>query len=459
MDSDVREILDRFENLDAPARRLVYRHVLMQLRLHEWRDVRDHVDRISFHKDILGALPPELAMQITRYLGLSELHVLQRVSKGWYSLLSSDLVRDAAFRRYTGRKTDSAAAGALDKFSAYARHRTRLERGQPVWKAHFPNYQPLPKTSEVSTLDYCNGRVAWIDEENRDFFVGVRLSDRIIGATSPRGNCHIWDLHSEESAWFRLPSLQYRFFVASGTSVAFSFSDGLPNGGYVLHWEFMSHAARAIDIAPNLGYMALNAAAKTLTTVHLEASYGQLRVEKHLLDEPTLQEREQLPSYTLDLPLTEDDNRCVEIGSPDEGSSFSDRMGIFSIMTTEGQSLATCSVVVVSYDPRTDQIDLHVLHPKLAPFYPLCMTAVDQNILYYLRNDDGKPQISISNPTATVPHRLSKYMNLQLPREATSRVYSHITCFALRGDRECTLMIDENGLKVWSFNEACPSGM
>lgn len=132
---------------------------------------------------------------------------MNQVSKAWNSLLSSGLVRDAAFRRHAGRGTDSAAVGALDEFSAYARHRTRLERGRPVWKAHYPDYQPLPKTSEVSTLDYCNGRVAWINEgatlvvhdlrthatqyfctTNRDFFVGMRLSDRIIGAISPRGS-------------------------------------------------------------------------------------------------------------------------------------------------------------------------------------------------------------------------------------------------------------------------------
>ncbi|KAH8430332.1 F-box domain protein [Aspergillus melleus] len=298
MDLDVREILNRFEKLNSPARRAAYRHILMQLRLHEWRDVRDHLDHISFHKDILGALPLEVAVQITGYLGLSEIHVLQRVSKKWYSLLSSDLVRDAALRRYAGRKTDPAAVGALDKFSAYARHRTRLERGQPVKKDHYPTYQPLPKTSEVSTLDYCKGRVAWIDEgttlvvlnlhsqatqqfctQNRDFFVGMRLSDRIIAAISPRGHCHIWDLHSEESAWFRLPSLQYGFFVASETSVALSFSDGLANGGYILHWDSMSHTARTIAVAPYLGYMALNAAAKTLTTVHLEARNPDFRTD------------------------------------------------------------------------------------------------------------------------------------------------------------------------------------
>lgn len=206
-----------------------------------------------------------------------------------------------------------------------------------------------------------------------------------------------------------------------------------------------------IVVAPNLGYMALNVAMRTLTTVHLENHDSQLRVVKHLLDGSTSQKR--LPSYTLNLPISKDDNSFLKIGAPDAVSTFSDRMGIFSVFATGRQSVASCSIVAVFYDPRTDQIDLHVLRPEHAPFYPLCMTVVGQNILYYLRNDDGKPQISISNPAATIPHRLSKSMNLQLPREASSRVYSHITSFALRGDHERTLMIDENGLRVWSFDE------
>lgn len=65
----------------------------MQLRLHEWRDVRGHLDRVSFHKDILVALPPEVALQITRYLGLSELHVLQRVSSISHRPLGQSIFR------------------------------------------------------------------------------------------------------------------------------------------------------------------------------------------------------------------------------------------------------------------------------------------------------------------------------------------------------------------------------
>ena len=222
----------------------------------------------------------------------------------------------------------------------------------------------------------------------------------------------------------------------------------------------MSHTARTIAVAPYLGYMALNAATKTLTTVHLEARNravrtdtafdSQLRVVRHLLGDSSHPGR--LPSYTLDLPTTED-HQDVKIGSPDEGSSFSDRIGTFSILATDRQPSASYSVVAVSYDAPTDQVNLHVLHPEHTPFFPLCMTAVDQNILYYLKNDNGKPQIAVSNPAATVSHRLSKHMNPQLPREATNRVYSHTTRFALRGDDEYTLMIDENGLKMWSFNE------
>ncbi|THC95759.1 hypothetical protein EYZ11_004756 [Aspergillus tanneri] len=463
MDPEVQEILIRFDGLASPDRRAVYRQILSQFNLDEWRDVRDQLDRVSFHKDILSAVPLEIAAQITKYLDLSELHVFQRVSKDWHSLLTSSLIRAAVFRRYTGYNYDSVTAGSSDEFSAFARRRVRLERGQPLWKICDPAYLPLPKPWNATSLDYCNGRYAWIDgttivvhslhsnmtqyfcTQNRDPLMEVRLSENVIAATTPRG-----------------------FFMASGRSIALAFIGIMTSeGDYVLYWDLNTRAARTINIATHLGYMALNSEARSLTTVHLEernyynacvqpqhspAKRAHLQVTKYLVDESATFGRSS--SYTLELPAIVDATGHVEIRYPDTSPKFSDRMGLFSVRPREGSPSALSSMVTVAYDPRTDQVDLHVLQPEHTPFYPLCMTSVDHNILYYIKNDNGKPQIWISNPDATSPHRPSKCMNPQLPREATSRVYSHATGFALHGDREFILMIDENGLKVWCFDEA-----
>lgn len=46
---------------------------------YEWRDVRDRMNQVSFQKDILGSLPTEVAVKISRYLDLSEIHIFRRV--------------------------------------------------------------------------------------------------------------------------------------------------------------------------------------------------------------------------------------------------------------------------------------------------------------------------------------------------------------------------------------------
>jgi hypothetical protein len=45
---------------------------------HEWRDVRDRMNQVSFQKDILGSLPMEIAVQIAQYLDLSDSYILRR---------------------------------------------------------------------------------------------------------------------------------------------------------------------------------------------------------------------------------------------------------------------------------------------------------------------------------------------------------------------------------------------
>lgn len=97
-DHQVEEILIRFQNLRSKsARRAVYvyvcppvashlltvRHrylnILNELRVDERRELKNHIDKTSFHRDILGSLPLELAVQITSYLEIADLFNLQSV--------------------------------------------------------------------------------------------------------------------------------------------------------------------------------------------------------------------------------------------------------------------------------------------------------------------------------------------------------------------------------------------
>lgn len=56
-----------------------FRQLVHQLASDEWRDLRDLLNKRTFKCDILGLLPPEIAVQVAQYLDLAEIHVLQRV--------------------------------------------------------------------------------------------------------------------------------------------------------------------------------------------------------------------------------------------------------------------------------------------------------------------------------------------------------------------------------------------
>ncbi|KAF9892370.1 hypothetical protein FE257_002147 [Aspergillus nanangensis] len=487
MDSDVTDLITRFNQLSSPlARHTVYHHILDQLNLYEWRDVRDRLTQVSFHKDILGSLPLEIVVRIVKDLDLSEIHVLRRVSKNWQFLLSSDPVCGTVYRMYTGLHGQSCTVSSSRTLLQYAKQRLRLERGDPVFKIDLS-----PGIALSSDLDYSTGRYAWINggsilvhnlraqtnqvycTPNRDSFVQMRISEFIVVGLTPRGYCHVWDLQSESSVSFRIPSLNIVLFVASGYNVAIAFNEtgGRMEGlNFVLHYDSDSRILRRVDVAPRLGFMAINPATNTLLTVHLEdkidndislpnhhnlANNRRLRVTEHLLNPEgeTTPLSSHLPSYTLNLPGAADSICRVSIDYT-ISHNFGDRIGLFSIQPQDSYTPTPFVVIAISYDPRVDQVALHVLHDEHTPFFPLCIASVGDNILYFLKNDNGKPRFWISNPNALIRHRPATSMDTKLPREATTRVYSYANGLTLTGDRDFILMVDENAIKVWGFGES-----
>jgi hypothetical protein len=78
--SDEQEIITRLRNLRTKsARHRVFHELIHQLASDEWRDLRDRLNTRTFQCDILGLLPPEIAVQVAQYLDLAEIHVFQRV--------------------------------------------------------------------------------------------------------------------------------------------------------------------------------------------------------------------------------------------------------------------------------------------------------------------------------------------------------------------------------------------
>ncbi|KAE8144491.1 F-box domain protein [Aspergillus avenaceus] len=442
MNSDVQDILSRFKNLQSPlARRTVYSQLLQQMSRHEWRGIRDQLNQVSFQKDILGSLPTEITVQIAKYLSLSELHSLRRVSKRWNALLSSDLICSNALYRYTGRSFGTLAKRSLDRFLQYAKQRTRLELGQPVFKVQEFSYMPVLRPNHTTCLDFSNGRFC---TENRDSFTVLRVSEYLVAAITPRGYCYVWSLDSGDSSCFRLPSLGWKRVVVRGVNVAIAFS-GTEND-FIIHWRLDTHATRTFHIAKGLAYMDINPITDILA---YPATRTQLRVIEQSLNGTVGTQCSS--TYIMKLPPIVNPTWHLKI---DEISSkaVGNTMGILSILSSGCSTETSCGIVAVTYNPRTNLVSLNTVKTESMPFLPLCMTCVD-GILYYIKIDNGKPKIWVSDPGTMVAHRPAKEMNTQLPREASDRVYSFGTDFILRGDRDLILMVDQSGSKVWCFNE------
>ncbi|KAE8403582.1 hypothetical protein BDV37DRAFT_133507 [Aspergillus pseudonomiae] len=268
--------------------------------------------------------------------------------------------------------------------------------------------------------------------------------------------CHVWSLQTNDSAYFRLPSLHWKCFVVRNMNVAMAFKSTTASGSEcIIHWQFDSRITHTFNIANKIAYIDMVPTAGTLITVHLEETVGpdtsiaQLRVNKYSLKDTVAM---RSPSFTVALSSIADPAWHVEIDDT-LSSTFGNAMGILTFGRGDCLTETPGDIAAITYNQETGRVSVNVVSTENTPFIPICMAYVDSNILYYVKNDNGKPEIWISNPDARIAHRPARCINPQLPREASNRVYSHGTNFTLRGDRDFILMVDQNGLKVWCFND------
>jgi hypothetical protein len=207
MDSDIQEIVTRFTQLSTKtARHSAIHQVIDQLNPYEWRDVKERINARSFQKDILGALPLEIAVQITQSLNLAEMHLLRRVSRRWHDVLGSKAACDATYRQYTGNNFDHLDTDFISKFARYSEHRLCIERGDPRNLSRI--VLPSITDEELLTLDYSDGQFAWTTDygtaivvynlitggkqryctKNRERLKMVRLSQSTVAAITVHGS-------------------------------------------------------------------------------------------------------------------------------------------------------------------------------------------------------------------------------------------------------------------------------
>lgn len=205
MDLDVPEFIAHFKQLDTSVRRTAYHRIIDQLDPYEWRDVKKRINERSFQKDILGALPLEIAVQIIKCLSLNDAHLLRRVSRRWYDVLSSKPACSVLLRLYTGGSFTSLGDDFKSTLIHYSRRRRRLEHGNPL--AEFRINLPFATGQEILSFDYSEGRYAWLTDgdttivvynlctqkiqrfctQNRERLGKLRISEYIVAALSTRG--------------------------------------------------------------------------------------------------------------------------------------------------------------------------------------------------------------------------------------------------------------------------------
>ncbi|KAI9373969.1 hypothetical protein BJX61DRAFT_352443 [Aspergillus egyptiacus] len=471
----VQELVARFKLLRTnSARRAAYHQIIDQLGPHEWRDAKKRINGRSFQKDILGELPLELSVAIVQYLTLRELHLLRRVSRRWSNVLSSELVCNAVFRQYTGGPL-KVGDEYKSTFARYSKHRYLLEQGTPLTRAQLS--LPLEPGPAISNLDYSNGRYAWtIDHDttiitydlrsqrtqrfctpNRERFEKIRLSESVLAAITTRGYCQAWDLQTEEMHTIRLPNTNISLFVLNGFQIAMcSQATWVKNscmhseGSFVMHYDLRTRSTHTIPNAQSPAYVGLGSSMKHLTIVQLELGNNtkrdimpgcpHLRVMKYVLH--LNGESSAVRTYTKELPLPGDhEGTDVRVRHDLDGSG--NRIGILQA----GRHL----VLAVTYDPQTDEICVHRLS-DIEASNPLCIVHVGGNILYYIKIEEGRRNIWISNPYIETALYAAQSMDLGLPRDAREGASLFTDAYRfLVGDSSFVSLIDARGIRLWSF--------
>ncbi|RAH40056.1 F-box domain protein [Aspergillus brunneoviolaceus CBS 621.78] len=467
----IQQIISLFNNLSTnSARRAAYHELLNQLNSTEWCDLRACIKQRTFQKDILGESLPEIALQIVQHLSVSDLHVLRRVSRRWHALLSSASTKRTVYRQWTN---NSSTHLTTTEITRYAQRRLYLERGQPVAAAAAQRAvkvidgQPNPHSAPTpNTFAYAHGRFAWLRSpdllvvhsirnstrqqfctENRDRFRLVGISNSVVVATSTRAYCHVWDLETEEHAWFRIPSLNVTGFAVRDNTVAVAYNSyTVTESGdkidteFVTYWDMWSRTAHTIENVPQVAVLDLLPATKTLVVVHIELlETYRVCIRKYSMDG----EGHAHTQRAFPLSAVHRDWSLEMLSRSWDNNHY--RFAVFFVQSPlNGAVTRSFQWIIATYDPQTDEISLHEFTWDDRPYHFLNAAAVDHNLLYYLREDGGRPALWVSNTSAQPPHRAARGMDPSC----------HDADAFFLGDREFVLQVHQTETRAWPVEDA-----
>ncbi|KAJ4305301.1 hypothetical protein N0V90_000832 [Kalmusia sp. IMI 367209] len=206
--------ISAFRALQTPAAR---KEALVALVDHfspgEWRQMQALANAKSFHLDILGALPAELAIHVFSYLDTSTPFRLQSVSRRWYNLLrGTDIMKRSLKAWYDG--TVSFEDASYEDYVQAARSIHRFRTGNHVTviktKPDHPHGTPVYHQVDLVEdflIETSDPRVLRVTNLRTGKIMRVAASDHLVAMwTTSYQKCYVFDLSGVQKAKFRLPN-------------------------------------------------------------------------------------------------------------------------------------------------------------------------------------------------------------------------------------------------------------
>ncbi|KAF2097640.1 hypothetical protein NA57DRAFT_77892 [Rhizodiscina lignyota] len=211
---------DRQRELDA---------IIAKLDPYQRRYLHAKLASKTFQFDIVGGLPLELVGKIFAHADIEDILQCQRVSKRWKFLLSTSAVLDPRLNRWYSlsdppltRSSDPTVNLPLLKL----KHIWQYTHHKPSSTAIYHAQHAPGDLSKLRKFQYHHGRVAWLEGDKatvRDLRSGevkvhfgtaretlglLCLTEELMAVWTYSGICYVYELFSDVSKSFRLPSIQ-----------------------------------------------------------------------------------------------------------------------------------------------------------------------------------------------------------------------------------------------------------
>ncbi|KAF1978529.1 hypothetical protein BU23DRAFT_549956 [Bimuria novae-zelandiae CBS 107.79] len=270
-------LLDAFRALPTNAARKEALSALAdEFSPYEWRQMQALANARSFHFDIIGELPTELAFHVFSYLDIATPFRLQTVSRRWCNVLRSADLFKPRLRDWYDNTLDFEDASYEDCFDkAQAIYRVQTGKFLEVSATRLlhelyhsdsgvegPNFERIRLVDDFLVdipypfrhLRVTNLRTGqyWIAHaDGREVISSVAASSQLIAFwTQHRQTCYVFDFTGTRKAKFRLPPFMSGIATCGERTVI---CGGITNGNIELYlWDLDSSSGKTLRLDQSL---------------------------------------------------------------------------------------------------------------------------------------------------------------------------------------------------------------